>query len=1484
MEKFESSDEDDEYQEFHDHIDDAMSEFGGPTYSDANASVNPKLLTVPSDLHVDSPRAQLKRLARDDRTGHEAVPFYSDDESSSDESDTDSIIHYPIENNNSNKWGEDRSRSPSRSRNSFRRHRSGTSLSFDQPRFTRMGTRKKSFTAKTTPSFSAKPSGAGAAGSTVPAPLINLNRASIAHSKAFLRQTLENKGISGNLGKWIDALMSPLLECTSHIDLDNKIFEGSDFRSYVKLKRIPGGFPSHSQYIDGVVFSQTLTLKSMPQNISNPKILLAWNLFENPRFHVSKILEISRQELSRYDTLVQRVTQLKPNIILTTGGAGRFILKKFDQMGIAVITNVKESVIERTSRYTQASIATYETLSSNTILGNCSRFDIKTFRYQNQVKKYVFLSGIPKELGCTLLLRGTDMESLAIVKKIVQFMVYIMFNLKLETSLLREEFALVPETPKLLKEIVKHRANAEHRVANAGESPDSEDCFDIKILSTSPFVDFCLPYLLEIARKSEDQLVSMDDANGVTAREKLIQILQSDGLNVQNIPGGDETLSKMSEFLFQELYQRLYDTWFKQNRQWELAHLRDEDMFTAEFHLKIVLLFTSVCTETLTPCFGPDILTFRFYNEKQDMPLGHFIERLCLDANLPCSEGCGRTLKQHTRSYAHGNGNVIIKINDHTCNLPGMADSILMWSTCKVCHASTPILPMSDDTWKYSLGKYFELSFWSSELSFRENICPHNLYRDHVRFFGFKNIAVSIEYKPITLYEVVVPSARMTWQPERGLKLKVSFYNSIRESVEKFYGSVAARLNSVKVDELSPEKIEECRIKVNELISRTEEEKIAVVADLDQIFVSTEPTTYLPLNAVLRSMQDFAISWDFEFTEFENNYFLSENDITRITAAHLKRLFLPDDIYEKRGSQAKVDNEEIGNISEKSRKNSVDSITEKTAELIEEQQFEFDEADNAINEGIEMAVISPELSSTKEAPQLPPVVSSLSRETQDDGKTDTQQVNQPLEDLDTTSDKASQPTNGKVQSLTDISVTPTSISRDETAEKIDSPAAETESLEIPKDPRSESLDKLASIINETAANVPSNIPRAKSNIDNRLSKGKSITAASTESIPELTVKTPYRTSTRSPSPSHRGGEPGNRVHEAVSIMESRSSAKNERSGIFDFASSAPPSSFLTDNETFIHPSASQLSFKPRLSAIPLLKHPHQPHERRDSSSSSPDRMMEYAKLRLKYNPQKSEEEAASSSLSNHLNFRSKFDKVAYPNSAMRSRFGAPRDIGSQWSFGNASQQPNKISVSSLAKHFEQLSKEFEKERARERKLLAQTQYRAAPVATSKPIVEVYKNVEEAVEELSQSEDEDSDESDSDYELGSRSKKAYSKDSSNQGESATEGRPKSPSTNTDSNAALKDTEDTLSPTQTDEQGPHLEGSLGDGMDNNVCDSSTPEPTENRKDQEIPSPETSAPCAVEDSNLQQTERQGLLQYLANFWADRTATGWRPLEYPL
>lgn len=50
----------------------------------------------------------------------------------------------------------------------------------------------------------------------------------------------------------------------------------------------------------------------------------------------------------------------------------------------------------------------------------------------------------------------------------------------------------------------------------------------------------------------------------------------------------------------------------------------------------------------------------------------------------------------------------------------------VMWSSCKECNYTTPIIAMSDETYYLSIGKFFELSFYG------ENIvggCEHDFLK-----------------------------------------------------------------------------------------------------------------------------------------------------------------------------------------------------------------------------------------------------------------------------------------------------------------------------------------------------------------------------------------------------------------------------------------------------------------------------------------------------------------------------------------------------------------------------------------------------------------------------------------------------------------------------------------------------------------------------------------------------------------------------------
>ena len=104
-----------------------------------------------------------------------------------------------------------------------------------------------------------------------------------------------------------------------------------------------------------------------------------------------------------------------------------------------------------------------------------------------------------------------------------------------------------------------------------------------------------------------------------------------------------------------------------------------------------------------------------------------------------------------------------------------------------------PSIPMSASTWKYSFGKYLELSFWSADLHARAGICPHDLHRDHLRYFGYKDFALRIRYDPIDLLEIIVPRLRITWKVENDLKFRNEVYTKIEHRLTRFMVSVKLR-------------------------------------------------------------------------------------------------------------------------------------------------------------------------------------------------------------------------------------------------------------------------------------------------------------------------------------------------------------------------------------------------------------------------------------------------------------------------------------------------------------------------------------------------------------------------------------------------------------------------------------------------------------------------------------------------------------------
>ncbi|KAF3480644.1 1-phosphatidylinositol-3-phosphate 5-kinase FAB1 [Arthroderma uncinatum] len=802
------------------------------------------------------------------------------------------------------------------------------------------------------------------------APAMELNKASLDHVRKLLHQQLRDTSVP-NFQSWETALLPILLKATDDVEPDVQRGDDMDIRHYVKLKKIPGGRPSDTAYVSGLVFTKNLALKSMPRNISNPRILIVTFALEYARQqqHFMSLEPVIRQEREFLENLVNRIAALGPNLLLVTKHVSGLALQLLEQANIATVCNVKESVIEAVSRCTQTRIITSldRLAASPSSTGHCVSFDLKTYVHGGRKKTYMYISGCPKELGCTIVLRGANNDVLMKIKRITEFMVYVVYNLKLETCLMRDEFAKIPSSPSNMagsgqkkgqqaelqsaSSVASGAANDEapgisdtkgensRDEVSALEKPtvtttsqrqaddtelssdvpapafyeDMVEKHQVKILSASPFVKFRQPYLLMRARELERQLAYLkrlrdqDFSQEPTSDEKSKSekfFLITPEMIHESLSGASSKVKEVVHAVHDAEYDRALHHYQTQKRQWEAYISGNINLFDPYAHQNIVVLYSLVCTKTSIPCSGPDTFALGFYNQydtdkifEGDCTLGQYVEDLCHSANAVCTaNGCEERMFDHHRQYVHGEAQVSVFVQPYPSKLRGLQDTILMWSCCKKCGNETPAMPMSDSTWRYSFGKYLELSFSSADLHARAGVCPHDLHRDHLRYFGLKDMALRIHYDPINLLEIIVPRPRVTWKVDKALRVRNEVYIAAEKRVNKFMMSVKGRLKSIKVESVMPEMAQACQKEVEALNKRANDDHIALIKQHQARYMNSRYWEVIPLNTVIISTQEKVVEWDAIFAEFERNYFPSEKDIRRLATLQLKKIFLDRDV------------------------------------------------------------------------------------------------------------------------------------------------------------------------------------------------------------------------------------------------------------------------------------------------------------------------------------------------------------------------------------------------------------------------------------------------------------------------------------------------------------------------------------------------------------------------------------------------------------
>jgi 1-phosphatidylinositol-3-phosphate 5-kinase len=673
---------------------------------------------------------------------------------------------------------------------------------------------------------------------------------------------------------------------------------------------------------------------------------------------------------------------------------------------------------------------------------------------------------------------------------------------------------------------------------------------------------------------------------------------------------------------------------------------------------------------------------------------------------------------------------------------------------------------MSESTWKYSFGKYLELSFWSTELRLRAGVCPHDLHRDHLRYFGFRNVTMRIHYDPVDLLDIVVPRARITWKVDNDLRLKNDLYLKTESKWNIFMASVKSRIGGINIDSVISEKAEACKAEIARLTQRAQDEHVEMLRKLQAKYMESRYYEVIPMNRAIRAMQEKVADWDSAFADLDANFFPSEKDIRRLAALQLKNLFLDRDssvtsLVSNEASEQP--SEQPSEVDEKSEVRKVeDDIADDNTPIAEE------------NKQLELIDEEP----TPIANMVETPLSILDQHTPADANQEGLQHLDLAVPLPPSTDAGlalGPMTDGSPESVVDRAQ--------------DAAAGQQNILLHPPPERSESEVSLSDKIQQlrkASLMVSPDIPSTfESSIPRPIQTGERSSgrkAGQTVSPPILRTQSQPATTIRK-------------------LQKAQPAAKNK-----DLINSAPL------------PNDSSLSI-PSSSTSDLVK---------DKKLSE----------RLGLGTLKNGRKAGASLIPRSIQGKKKDSKV-----------------------------------STLAKHFEQLSREFEKERMRDRKQRAAKASRsqAFPRASSKPIVEVYKDVNEAVEERGPSDD--------------ALRNVYPSQSSSDITTSIEGLAQVNSDNIEVDTAPPPSTDAgeetateaetdhhnhdASQTATDDEGmvTDAEQSLGDLPD-------AAEIADSLGTSEIGT----------DTELPKHERSSLMKMLSTFWAERSASGWTQLEYPL
>lgn len=280
---------------------------------------------------------------------------------------------------------------------------------------------------------------------------------SLAHFNTMLAQSIERHELPAP-ETWHKVLSKLLLRVSTNLRPVVRAGDSIDVRTYVKIKKVPGGKITDSEYVDGIVITKNVAHKGMSRRLVNPRIMvitfpLDYHRVETQFMSLDPIL---KQENDYLRLLTNRIIDLRPHIVLVERFVSRIALEFLYKANIVVARGVKFSAIHQVARCTHADIiGSMDKLALEPRLGRCADFKVQTFEHElipGRRKTYMRFEGTHNGFGGTIILRGGSLPTLRRAKLIADFLALVAYHLKNETFLYGDEFQMLPPHPPLPEE------------------------------------------------------------------------------------------------------------------------------------------------------------------------------------------------------------------------------------------------------------------------------------------------------------------------------------------------------------------------------------------------------------------------------------------------------------------------------------------------------------------------------------------------------------------------------------------------------------------------------------------------------------------------------------------------------------------------------------------------------------------------------------------------------------------------------------------------------------------------------------------------------------------------------------------------------------------------------------------------------------------------------------------------------------------------